>query len=298
MFEVMAIGNCCVDVIYEATAAAQTAEKAEASHLWIQGGGPAATAAVALARSGQRVSFVGQVGSDPFGAFIRADFAGENVATDFLQTSNETTRISCIIVDRDTGRRRVMARSARQPLPVPPLLLREISDCRLLLLDGHEINVALAAAQVARQAGVPVVTGVGSLRSRVNALISRSTWVVVSEKYWQQVAAESPAERLLQRICDGGAAGAIVTLGERGSLGLSSGTCVHVPAMPVRLADPTGAGDAYLAGFALGILHRLPFEQCMRLATQFGGLNCRAIGGRGGLPSAREVEDILSKSRI
>jgi 1D-myo-inositol 3-kinase len=53
---------------------------------------------------------------------------------------------------------------------------------------------------------------------------------------------------------------------------------IDVPAFPAEEVDPTGAGDCFLAGFALGLLRELPLARCAELANWFGAQAVRQVG--------------------
>ena len=60
----------------------------------------------------------------------------------------------------------------------------------------------------------------------------------------------------------------IVTYGAKGSDVITARDVVHVEACPAQaLIDPTGAGDAYRAGYIKGMLMGFPAESCARLAS-------------------------------
>ena len=86
-----------------------------------------------------------------------------------------------------------------------------------------------------------------------------------------------------------------VTLGAEGSLARCGGREIHTPAFAVDCVDSTGAGDAFRGGFAAGCL-RSPdgdIEDVLAYANAVAALNCRALGARGGLPTADDVEALL-----
>jgi sugar/nucleoside kinase (ribokinase family) len=86
-----------------------------------------------------------------------------------------------------------------------------------------------------------------------------------------------------------------VTLGAEGSLARCGGREIRTPALHVDSVDSTGAGDAFRGGFAAGCL-RAPggeIEDALLYANAVAGLNCRALGARGGMPTAAEVEGAL-----
>lgn len=81
----------------------------------------------------------------------------------------------------------------------------------------------------------------------------------------------------------------VITRGQRGSTVLSASREFEVPAIAVAEVDPTGAGDCFLAGFALGILRGLSLERCASLANWFGAQAVTQVGvpriEPGGIPA-------------
>jgi sulfofructose kinase len=95
---------------------------------------------------------------------------------------------------------------------------------------------------------------------------------------------------------ESGAALVAVTLGTEGSLAWCRGREVRTAEFPVACIDTTGAGDAFHGGFVAGWL-RDPDADVARLmayANAVAALNCRALGARGGMPRAEEVEALLA----
>jgi sugar/nucleoside kinase (ribokinase family) len=87
-----------------------------------------------------------------------------------------------------------------------------------------------------------------------------------------------------------------VTLGDRGSLAWCSGREIRTPPFQVDCVDSTGAGDVFRGAFAAGCLEAPDgdIEDVLRYANAAAALNCRALGSRGALPTAAEVEQLLT----
>ena len=85
------------------------------------------------------------------------------------------------------------------------------------------------------------------------------------------------------------------TLGAQGSLAWCNGREIRTPAFPVDCLDSTGAGDAFRGAFAAGCLKLAGghIEDVLSYANAVSALNCRALGARGGLPRAEEVEQLM-----
>lgn len=70
----------------------------------------------------------------------------------------------------------------------------------------------------------------------------------------------------------------VITRGHEGCTVLAANERIDVPAFPAEEVDPTGAGDCFLAGFALGLLRELPLARCAELANWFGAQAVRQVG--------------------
>jgi sugar/nucleoside kinase (ribokinase family) len=72
---------------------------------------------------------------------------------------------------------------------------------------------------------------------------------------------------------------------------------LNVSAFSVEVVDPTGAGDAFVAGVAWGMAQRWPWPEVGRFANAVGALACCSLGAQASLPSLEEVEALLASSR-
>ncbi len=70
----------------------------------------------------------------------------------------------------------------------------------------------------------------------------------------------------------------VITRGRGGCTVLTADLAFEVPALPVEEVDPTGAGDCFLAGFAVGLLRGLPLARCASLANWFGAQAVTQVG--------------------
>jgi ribokinase len=87
---------------------------------------------------------------------------------------------------------------------------------------------------------------------------------------------------------------ALITLGAEGCRVVTETDRWHLPAFPVAVADPTGAGDAFAAGVAWGMAQRWPWREIGRFANAIGALACRSLGAQASLPTLDEVAALLA----
>lgn len=264
----------------------------------IQGGGPAATAAVAAARLGVSAAFAGVVGDDEAGRRILSEFEKEHVSTQYtLVRKNADSAAAYCWVEGPTGKRSVAwTRGNLQELQASEVDLEMIRHSKVLHLDGHNPSAALAAAAEAKKHGIIVNLDAGTLRDGVPELFPFVTILIASEKFAGQYSGEADLEKALFKLGEIGAPVTGLTMGERGSLILEKGKILHCPAFNVTpVIDTTGAGDVFHAAFAIRYLETQDLMACLRFASAVSALKCMKLGGRTGIPNRQQVDAFLAE---
>ena len=82
---------------------------------------------------------------------------------------------------------------------------------------------------------------------------------------------------------------AVITLGEEGVIALEGETLVRQPALPIDVHDTNGASEVFRGAFLYGQLQSWPLDRCLPFANAAAALNCRHLGGPGGIPTLAEV---------
>ena len=235
-------------------------------------GGSAANVAVWAARSGLEVAFFGQAGDDLVGRQLRADLAAEGVAVDrpagnlHLAASAPTG----IIIVNVHGSSRTMVTDRGANLSPPPDLIRDeaLAACAWLHLTGYSFfepgprEVAQRAVKACRRLGVPFSADPSSYRllreygaERFLADVDGAAVLFPNRAEARELTGrDDPAEgaaELARRFPV-----VAVKLGPDGCLVAARGALRAVPAVRPdgRAIDPTGAGDAFAAGFLAGLL--------------------------------------------
>jgi sugar/nucleoside kinase (ribokinase family) len=258
-------------------------------------GGQIATAALAAARLGLRVAYVGSVGSDAIADFVLAPLAAAAVDLGGVRrVAGATTRLAVILVDRASGERTVLGhRDPRLRLEIRDVPAARIERARGLLVDAEDPEVSLEAASIARRAGVPVVADVDAPGPGVEALLAAVDFPLVSRSFAETLSLDGTIRGGLARLVQLGARMAVATLGDRGCLARVGDREIASPAFPIAPRDTTGAGDVFHAAFAWGLLEGLADERLLRAANAAAALACRGLGAQGDLPTRRELEAFL-----
>ena len=144
-FDVVGIGLACVDLLALAPRLPGRDEVFRLAGTDMQGGGPVATALVALARLGASTSYLGRLAPDAFGSFIRSDFERYGVSTEHIRTAEDgaTSALSMILVEQPTGARSILYHLGTVPeFGLDAAQEAAVRGARLLHFDGLHLPAA------------------------------------------------------------------------------------------------------------------------------------------------------------
>jgi len=256
-------------------------------------GGRTTTPLVAIARMGLRTRYLGGVGDDEEGGQTLENLKREGVDVAGVRTrAGGLTQRAFILVEPNGRRSIVWGRSEGMPLKPeeidPPL----VTSGRLLFTDGQDPRSAAVAAALARAAGQPVLADLEDIRPGLDELLPAIDWLVASEAFpFLATGRSDPAEAaaMLEERMRGGLV--VITRGAEGCAARIDGRLERSPAYAVDAVDTTGAGDLFHAGFAVAALFGRSLPETLDFANAVAAMGCRALGGRGSLPSSVEEVD-------
>lgn len=290
-FDVFGLGQCSLDYIGRLGAYPAAGIKSEFFDLTVQGGGPVATALVALSRWGFSCLFSGLVGDDAFGRLIMASLEEEGIDTEgVVVRRGKASQFAFIAAESPGGRRTVFwRRPTGSPLRKEDVDLAALSASKVFHTDGLFIDAALLAAGKAREGGIPVVVDGGTLREGMIELAGLSDYFIASETFGRELAGGDDPAGACRKLREFGPRLAAVTLGERGYAASFGGTEVRKPAYPVEAVDTTGCGDVFHAGFIFGLLRGQSPERSLDLGAWAASRVAARMGGRRGIPLPEEI---------
>ena len=294
--QVVGLGQVCVDYVGRLPGYPAEDSKTELEELFTSCGGPAATALVALARSGVSSSFLGSISDDPLGVQIVETLEKEDVDTSCLKiTPGYTSQFAFIAVTRGEGKRTIFwSRSSAPELTPEEVSLDRFPDARILHLDGLMLDAGREAALQARERNMTVVMDAGTLREGSLDLVKQVDVLIASEAFAESLAGGGGSvQSALETLMDMGPREVVINLGARGSIGLDSHGTVQQPAFPVMSRDSTGAGDVYHGAYIYGLLQGWPMARCMAYASAAAALKCMNGGGWRGIPGIEAIQDFM-----
>ena len=272
------IGNANVDLTTYLQRAPEVGETVLGHNFSIGMGGKGANQAVAAARAGADVSFIGRIGEDAFGDMVITALTAEGLNLDHLARVPGPSGVASIYVE-DGGANRIAvftgasgtltAESAADAVDSHP-------DVKILVSQLEIDSTAVAAAlEVARAKGAQTILNTAPALTVPQDILRNTTWLIANEVEIATVLAgagvATPQDITVEHVVTGIEGWAttlgcriIVTLGDQGALGHVPGDgTYHFVADPVRAQDTVGAGDCFVGYFAAHLLEGLPWRNAL-----------------------------------
>lgn len=283
-------------------------------------GGAESNVAIGVSRLGHRAAWIGRVGHDAWGDRIVMTLRGEDVLvrasrdpaapTGLLVREQRTNDLTTVWYYRD--------RSAGSCLGVTDVAWDLLEQSRILHVTGITLGLSARARETveeavarARTAGVAVSFDVNH-RHRVwrDTTQAREAYAWLAGHADIMFAGEDEAallvgahgevtdDNLLHRLAELGPQEVVLKRGARGATALDHGRLLEVPAVPVRVVDAVGAGDAFVAGYLSGRLDRADLRTRLLRAVSVGAFVCACEGDWEGAPSRAELARLDSTEPV
>lgn len=293
--DLVGVGLNATDTVIRLSNFPELGSKVEFSSSNILPGGQVATAMVACQHWGMRTRYVGKLGDDDAATLHRREFERAGVETQLLTVPRCASQQSVILVDGEGERTVLWRRDERLGLQPEELDREWIVNARALHVDGYDTAAATVAAKWARAAGIPVIADLDELYEGVEGLLGNIDYLIVSRDFPCRLMQEDDLERALRGMHRRyGCLLTGATLGQDGVLAWDGSQFYYTPAYHVSVADTTGAGDIFHAGFIYGLLQGWPLERQLDFACAAAALNCMAVGARGGIQTLETIESLIA----
>ncbi|MBW4555010.1 MAG: sugar kinase [Trichormus sp. ATA11-4-KO1] len=278
------VGLVTLDLIYLADSAPRNNQKIVAADYTVAAGGPATNAAVTFSYLGNQAQVLGVMGSHPITQLIRGDLANYQVAIADLEPSNSNPPpVSSIIITQATGERAVVSMNAvktqASSTSIPPNILQNID---IVLIDGHQMTVGNAIAQIAKSQNIPVVIDGGSWKPGFEQVLPFVDYAVCSANFYPPNC-HTQAE-VFSYLSTFDIPHIAITHGEKPIAYLTESKTGSVDVPQIQAVDTLGAGDIFHGAFCHYILQG-NFTDALTQAANIAANSCQFLGTRRWLES-------------
>jgi ribokinase len=298
--KIVVIGSANVDLYIQTERLPGPGETVLGGGFQMSPGGKGANQAVAAARAGSQVFFVGNVGDDAFGRNTIENLAKERVAIDYVSLDRHApTGIAMIIIEKGGQNMIAVAAGANMTLSTAQVekARQDIRDAGFVLLQLEiPLPVVEYAINVAWREGVPVMLNAAPARegALTREILSKLDTLIVNEFEAQlysgvKVDNDVDADKAARALQAMGAKRVVVTMGAKGALAVAT-EAVYVPARRVEAVDTVGAGDAFCGALVTALAEGEDFAAAAKFASAAAALACTKVGAQSSLPERVDIE--------
>jgi ribokinase len=307
MGRVVVAGSINMDVVATAERHPRIGETVAGHAVLYFPGGKGANQAVAAAKLGAPTTLIGRIGKDAFGDQLRAFLAAQGLDLSLVQETPEAHTGTAVITTANADNTIVVVPGANAFVSAADVASATLAKADIAV-SQFEIPIPTIRAffERARAAGAttilnpaPAVEFDRSLLGLVDILILNETELgLLAQTRLGET--DDPARfieaiRSLQMgrdkiIC--------VTLGKRGVLALVKGEPLIVAGNAVKAVDTTGAGDCFVGAVAAQLAGGRPIRDALAYANMAASICVQRMGAAPSMPTAAEVEMVLSTSRL
>ncbi|WP_261326378.1 ribokinase [Modestobacter marinus] len=292
--DVAVVGSVNIDLVASVARLPQPGETVSADDFAQFPGGKGSNQAVAAARLGRRVAFVGLIGDDAAAGEVRAALERVSVDVTHLQTEPGTpTGRALVVVDEAAENTIIVVGGANMRLtPAHVEAAGDVVRGARVVVAQLEIPVETVTA-AARLSGGRFLLNPAPARELPAELMERVDVLVLNETEYEVVAGhplpDDPADLGARLASSGWQCTVVVTLGARGCLVWDGGEVAHVPAPVVPVVDTTGAGDTFIGALADALSRDEPPLTAARWAVHAASKSVGALGATTAMPDRAAV---------
>ena len=288
-------------------------------------GGAPANVAVALQRLGLSSGFVGKVGDDPFGRYLRKSLQEDRVDTTFLFNDPGARTTAVFVAVWDDGHKDLCfyrnpgADMLLHPDDIGPQIFagaRCFHFGSISFINEPSASAQRKALELARRQGLMVSydpnyrptlwPSVEMAREVIQDSFRYCHLAKVSQEEWQVATGQADLEQGVRAVLDWGVELLVVTRGDGCSFVTNGDYRIELPAFPVKVIETTGAGDGFMAAMitrllperektgSLAKIDPAAVRQALRFANAVGALTCTKMGAIPALPTLQEAEAFLT----
>lgn len=300
---ILVIGSSNTDMIIQLPRLPRPGETLLGGRFSIAAGGKGANQAVAAARAGGQVTFIGRVGCDMFGDRAVSGLARDGINVDYVvRDPTQPSGVALIFVARNGQNSIAVAPGANARLCSADLLRAgpAFAGAQVLLMQLETpLPTVQAAARLAARHGVRLILNPAPARPLPRTLLRQVDVLTPNETEAEwltgvRVTNQTTAARAARKLRALGPRTVVITLGPAGAWVCTADAEFHVPTFKVKAVDTTAAGDVFNGALAVALAEGLPLAEAVRFANAAGALSVTKLGAQPSTPTRRQIQRLLA----
>lgn len=318
MFDVVALGELLIDFTYHG-------RSENGMRLFEQNpGGAPSNMLCAASNLGLSTAFIGKVGKDMHGDYLRRVLEEKGVDTSGLISAPDVFTTLAFVELSETGERKFSF--ARKPgadtcLSASEVKRELVEGCKIFhfgslsLTDEPSRSATIEAVKAAKKAGAiisydpnyraPLWKSEEEAGRQMRSVLHFADIVKISDEEAELITGSTSPEAIADYLFRQGVSCAVVTLGSNGAYTAMEGKSVLVPVSAVPVVDTTGAGDAFWGGFLYQLamsglrpaqLSEVQLRDFTEFANTVASLCVQKRGGIPAMPTLHMVREFLDRT--
>jgi ribokinase len=294
---ILVVGSSNTDMVLKAERLPVPGETILGGDFLMAAGGKGANQAVAAARLGGDVVFVGKVGDDIFGKLAVESFRREGIDTSYVRVDSENpSGVALITVDARGENCIVVASGANGNLLPADLPAEKIKNAALVLMQLEiPLQTVEYVVDLAWQYGVPVILNPAPAYALSDVLLSKVSVLIPNQKEAEMLTGVPvvdliSADQAAMALAERGVRTVIVTLGADGAMWLDDSGSDWVAAPAVKAVDTTAAGDVFCGALAVVLAEGRLVKEAVGFACAAAALSVTRMGAQPSAPTRGEVD--------
>ena len=302
---IVVVGSLNIDLVAYTARVPSAGETVIGDRFQMGFGGKGANQAVMAARLGARVSMVGALGDDVYAGMTRENLEGQGVDATHIARVAGSSGVAPIWVEPDGTNRIIVVPGANGAVDPEAAAAAIRSMAEVDVVIGQlEIpqRVTAAAFRAAHQRGAVTILNPAPAAELDADLVAGASWLIPNETEFGILAGierlDPEDDQAILAYASRNAPRLLVTLGSRGAaLVTTTGEVRRVAATPVTPVDTTGAGDAFVGAFAVGLAAGLDEVAAVRLGIACASDSVTRTGTQSSFPSREAAATLLEGVR-
>ncbi len=296
---VLVVGSANMDMVVSCERFPEPGETVLTDEFTMFPGGKGANQAVACARLGGAVRFLGKMGDDVFHPRLLKSLEADGIDTEHVLVDPDASTGVALITVNGKGENQIVVAAGSNMRLTPEEVeaehaLFEAADVVLLQLEIPLETVERAAA-LAKGAGATVILNPAPACDLPDALLKNVDVLTPNESEAARLSGlrvtdRAAAARAARELVERGVQHVVVTLGADGVLLVTAERVLHVPGRAVDAVDTTAAGDAFNGALAYALAEEYDLDAALAFANAAAAYAVTRRGAQASMPTMEALE--------
>ncbi len=255
-------------------------------------GGKGANQAIAAARLGGRVQFIGRVGDDSFGVELKKVLNDEGIHLINVEPVTHMSSGVATIILSEGDNRIIVTPGANDYVDIEYVerLKDQILKSDLVLVQFEiPLETIRYILTLCKDNDIPVIVNPAPARQLEMDDWVKATYITPNETEAVQLFGDVKNQPISKQL--------IITQGSEGASFLVGETFKQIPTYKVPVTDTTGAGDTFNGALAVALMEGLELAEAIKFANGAAALSVQKLGAQTGMPTREDLDNFFQKRR-